>query len=552
MLFMKRLMAMAIVATAPLAARPTGPDVLIIVVPPAAGEAGATPHLDRLRDEGTVLGRCLGSAGAAATAAALLSGRHEFHNGVTDDSGGRNVLREEAALLPAVVAAAGYATAAIGKWPFADHLPSRPEDKGFDHVFVHGGGGVGRTGDRWGNRRTDPWMRLRSGWQRATGQAANVAVDEAARWLTEREEAASSPAFVWLTPDGTLAEVDAALPPLLAALRENTLAVVVSAKGGPDLQLDCFFRWPGNIAAAGEINTLSSVTDVFPTLAAAAGVALDPNWEGDGLDLSGALLGSAEAPAARLVFSHPGAWPAGDSADRHRSNGFSVHDGRWLLQGLDLFDTAADPGRERNRFEEMPEEAARLLMAYGQWWERVRPGLAAPVRPIVGDPRQPRVQLTAADWWPSRQAVGAVSSRELGHQATLRRTLGALAAGSPPVPETAGHWKIRVARDGHYQVRLAKLPAEADEAEQRRLAPLRAGTVHLRAGAREIRGQMQEGAPAAILGIDLSAGDIDLEAWMTGQLGGDRILGLFFATITRAGERKLPDFGLELGTTPPK
>ena len=37
----------------------------------------------------------------------------------------------------------GYATAIFGKWHLGDNYPFRPQDRGFQEVLVHGGGGIG-------------------------------------------------------------------------------------------------------------------------------------------------------------------------------------------------------------------------------------------------------------------------------------------------------------------------------------------------------------------------------------------------------------------------
>ena len=38
-----------------------------------------------------------------------------------------------------------------GKWHLGDNAPYRPQDRGFDRVITHGGGGIGQAPDFWGN-----------------------------------------------------------------------------------------------------------------------------------------------------------------------------------------------------------------------------------------------------------------------------------------------------------------------------------------------------------------------------------------------------------------
>ena len=198
-----------------------------------------------------------------------------------------------------------------------------------------------------------------------------------------------------------------------------------------------------------------------------------------------------------------------------------------------------------------PDEAVRLLGSYGTWWNSIRATVREPVRYIIGDSRQPVARLTASDWWPSREVNGAASATSVATQDAIRRTLATLAAGNA-VPETSGHWKLHAAEEGHYQIKLAMLPPEADEAERRKIGQLKAGVVHVRTGKREVQMELLKGATAVTLRMDLNAGDLDLEAWFTGQLPDSHILGAFFAEIERLGPRKLPDFELDIKTTPKK
>ena len=81
----------------------------------------------------------------APTRAALLTGRHEFKNGVTHTILERERLTQKATTFAEVLQRAGYATGIFGKWHLGDEAKYRPERRGFDEVFIHGGGGIGQT-----------------------------------------------------------------------------------------------------------------------------------------------------------------------------------------------------------------------------------------------------------------------------------------------------------------------------------------------------------------------------------------------------------------------
>ena len=46
---------------------------------------------------------------------------------------------------------AGYRTGHFGKWHLGDSPPYRPHERGFAESIYHAGGGIGNTGDPWGN-----------------------------------------------------------------------------------------------------------------------------------------------------------------------------------------------------------------------------------------------------------------------------------------------------------------------------------------------------------------------------------------------------------------
>ncbi len=593
-----------------LRAAPERPNVLLVLTSDQGyGDLSSsgnphlhTPNLDRLRATGTDFSRCIAAPSGTATRAEILSGKHEFRCGVSHRVAGRNLIRPDVPLLSEVLCAAGYRTAIIGTWGLGEAFPCRPEDRGFEDVLVHGGDAIGQTQDRWGNSYVDPWLRRQTGWEKTTGYCTQVFVNEAKRWLAARA-AAQQAFFLYLAlnvPHAPYeAPIGAAQPFLKAGLAEptasfyamiedldtrvgdllaeldrlnlssNTLVVFLGAsgsaigtwnaglhgiKGSPDeggVRVPACCRWAGKFPAKRAVGALISPLDLFPTLMGCCGVALPQGWVGDGIDLSPAWFGKADFPKQRMLFTHVGQWPGDDPPERYRSQGFAVRDSRWLLSGLELFDIAADPGQRANLFEEQPAAVASLLGAYGTWWNSIRSVVREPVRYVIGDPHQPVVRLTAADWWPSRERPGAASAIRVASQTAIRAKLQALTDGSA-VAETAGLWKLRVAAPGHYRIALAPLPAEADAAEHTKIGQLKAGRVHLRTGKREIQMDLLKGATTATLNLDLPAGELDLEAWFSGQWPDERILGSCFAEIERLGERKRPELELDLHTIPKK
>lgn len=561
-----------------------------------------TPRLDRLRGEGMDFRRMIAAPGGAGTRAQWFSGLHEFRCGVSHNLGGRNLIRPEITLLPEVFRAAGYRTAIIGRWGLGEACPQRPEDRGFEAYWVNGGHFLGQTSDFWGNSNQSPHLRSAGGWVPREGHVTAVWAAEAKRYLAARA-ADRQPFFLHLgftaphapyeAPSGAaerllsagvkqpaasflalIEDLDAKVEEVLdelarLQLADSTIVIFVGdngsavasgnsglkgLKGSPDeggVRVPAFVRWPGKIAPNQEYAAPIGVDELFPTVLGLCGLERPATPAADARDFSDLLRGRGAPPRKRMIFTHVGAWSGDDRPERHRSQGFAVREDDWVLSGLDLCEVAQDPGQRENLFEVRPEVATRLLAAYGTWWGGIQASVREPVRYAVGDPRQAVVRLNASEWWPSREVGGAVGAEGLASQAQVRRLLENFQAGAA-VAETSGLWKLRVAREGHYQIRLAMLPAEAPAAEIDRLGQLKPGMVHLRTGRKELQMEVVKGATAVTLRMDLAAGELDLEAWFSGQLGGGRILGALFAEIERVGERKRPELEFEFDVKPKK
>ncbi|NQU25366.1 MAG: sulfatase-like hydrolase/transferase, partial [Candidatus Nealsonbacteria bacterium] len=110
-----------------------------------------TPNLDRLHGQSVRLTNFHVDPTCSPTRSALMTGRNSGRVGVWHTIMGRSLLRRDEVTMADVFAAGGYRTAIFGKWHLGDTYPFRPQDRGYQEVFVHGGGGVGQTPDYWGN-----------------------------------------------------------------------------------------------------------------------------------------------------------------------------------------------------------------------------------------------------------------------------------------------------------------------------------------------------------------------------------------------------------------
>ncbi len=102
-----------------------------------------TPEMDRLHGNSVRFTNFHVQPNCAPTRAMLLTGRAPLKNGVWATIRGRSLLRHGESTVADSFKAGGYKTAIFGKWHLGDNHPFRPQDRGFDGVLVHGGGGVG-------------------------------------------------------------------------------------------------------------------------------------------------------------------------------------------------------------------------------------------------------------------------------------------------------------------------------------------------------------------------------------------------------------------------
>ncbi len=317
-----------------------------------------TPNLDALHDQSVRFEQFYVSPSCSPTRAALLTGMHEFRNGVTHTTLPREHLNKDAVLLPQLLRSAGYRTGFVGKWHLGGEGDYAPEKRGFEWSSTNVGGP---------NVHFDPVMIRNRKREPRKGYREDIFFDEAMAFIDERKDA---PFFCYLatySPHaplaapaefvapfrgkvddeeaaylGMVANLDYNLGRLMQHLRErkledNTILVFMNDNGQTH-GLDVFNAgmrgskctiWQGGSRAISlwkwsgkwQPHTVSNLTahlDVLPTLCDLAGAALPPQL---GAKLEGftlrPLLESA-APVSwhddRLLFHHVGRWPSGLAA----------------------------------------------------------------------------------------------------------------------------------------------------------------------------------------------------------------------------------------------
>ena len=157
-----------------------------------------TPVIDQLASESHRFTDFHVDPTCSPTRAALMSGQYSLRSGVWHTVMGRHMLSDRHHTLPEALGEAGYNTAMIGKWHLGDNYPFRPQDQGFDHVLLHGGGGVGQAPDFWGNTQFDDTYFLNGETKEYPGFATDAWFDEAIDYVRSNANK-DQPFFLYLS-----------------------------------------------------------------------------------------------------------------------------------------------------------------------------------------------------------------------------------------------------------------------------------------------------------------------------------------------------------------
>ena len=395
-----------------------------------------TPSVDAFKKESLLFTQFHVSPTCAPCRAALMSGRHEFKNGVTHTILERERMSLETCTLPQMLKTVGYTTGIFGKWHLGDEEAYRPESRGFDEVYIHGGGGIGQTypgscGDAPGNTNIDPALWHNGKFEKTKGYCTDLFFAQAIQWMEAKREA-QQPFFAYIPLNaahqphvvpkeyyqqylgkpgvdedtakffGMIENIDTNFGKLLEKLdkwkiADNTLVIFLATdnggtagvkifnagmKGGKvtpyqgGTRAPCFFRWPaGGIPAGMECDALSAHLDIFPTLAEITGATLsdEVKKQVEGRSLLSVLKNPRAEWADRTLVHHVGRWGYGKVA-KSKDIHSAIQNSRFtLVNNEELYDLKADPGEKTNVIAQHPEVVAKLRAAYDQWWSDVQP-----------------------------------------------------------------------------------------------------------------------------------------------------------------------------------
>jgi len=454
-----------------------------------------TPQMDRLHGESVRFANFHVQPNCAPTRAMLLTGRPALKNGVWATIRGRSLLRRGEVTIADSFKAGGYKTAIFGKWHLGDNYPFRPQDRGFEEVLVHGGGGVGNIQDYWANNYFDDHYRHNGKWAKYEGYCTDVWFTEAMKYIQRHR---ADPFFVYIPTNaphlplaapnnyssqyaklpahahknaeavaafyGMITNIDDNLGRLRAKLSElkldrDTILIFMSdngttmqfalwnagMSGGKGSVLDgghrvpFFLHWPGGGLTQGrDVDALTTGMDLRPTLEDICGLPSPQGPAPDGQSLAPLLRGEKPAWAGRTICL--------DLQKQQRTlkkaNPHTIMQGKWRWVQGKLYDLADDPGQARDIKGDNPERARGMEAFYGRWWQEMSArDFAAGHEIVIGSEHENPCLLTTHDvsgdvvWNHDQVLAGARAS---------------------------GFWEVEVQRDGEYEFVLRRYPVEAE------------------------------------------------------------------------------------------
>jgi len=341
-----------------------------------------TPNIDHLRGESVRFSDFMVSPTCAPTRSAIMTGRHEFRNGVTHTILERERMDLKATTIAQVLKTTGYTTGIFGKWHLGDEPEYRPSKRGFDEMFIHGGGGIGQSypgscGDAPKNGYFNPAIMHNDKFIKTEGYCTDIFFAQATKWIESVKGkqpfychlATNAPHAPYIArpedkalydgkvPDddvanffGMIHNIDENLGKLMTKLDEwgiakNTLVVFMNdnggtagvkvfnagmhgAKGSPWMggtRAMSFWRWPGTLNPA-DCSALTAHVDVFRTWAGLAGAKLTPEIESqvEGRNLLPLLEKPDSEWPDRALIGHVGRWQKGTDYNDAKTRNASI------------------------------------------------------------------------------------------------------------------------------------------------------------------------------------------------------------------------------------
>ncbi len=457
-----------------------------------------TPNLDMFAAASLELTNFHVGTTCAPTRAGLLTGRNANRNNAWHTIAGCSILLGDEETIAQVFEKNGYRTSMFGKWHLGDNYPFRPQDRGFENSFYHGGGGVNQTPDYWNNNYFDDTYFRNGVPEKTTGYCTDVWFDETIDYI---DTVGDKPFFTYLalnaahgpfnvpeqyakmyesTPVteiqkrfyGMISNIDENFGRLISHLRktgkfDNTIIIFSTdngTAGGIKYNMDgspptgynaglrgtkgshydgghrvpFFISWPaGDIMQARSSNELAAHVDLLPTLTDLAGIKFSPKKHLDGTNVADILRGKEEKIDRMLVVDTQ----RNQLPEKGRNS--CVMSTEWrLIDGKELYNVTEDLGQQNNVADKHPDIVSKMSAFYDDWWTSLQSDIKYAEIPLGNSAANP-VLITVHDMHtPEAIPWNQVQIRE-----------------GKFYPK--GYYSVKVEEESEYSFRLFRYPPES-------------------------------------------------------------------------------------------
>lgn len=456
-----------------------------------------TPHLDQLYAESVRFTDFHVGTTCAPSRASLMTGQYCNKVGAWHTINGRQMVWSDEIMLPELLKEEGYATGMFGKWHLGDTPPYRPQDRGFDEVLMHGGGGVGQTPDYWNNDYFDDTYFHNGKAEKKQGYCTDVWFEAALEFMQANKD---KPFFSYISTNaphgpfyvdtsyskvyeqrenvvnanfyGMISNIDENLGRLRQKLTEweiadNTILIFMTDNGSAaGSQLDksgfvtkgynagmrgkkgspfegghrvpLFIHWKdGKVEGGRDIEQLAANIDLAPTLLDWAGIQPKVETDFDGMSLRSLVENNPWED--RTLFAD-----TQRKEDLVKYKDYSIMTEDWRLVSGQLFAIKTDPGQRVDVAKANPEVVETLMQKYEAWWNKVSARAGDYCYFLLGEnPGTPQC-LTQHDLLTEDRGVA-------WNQRQIRAGKGVM-----------GHWPIEIKTAGKYRFDLRRWPVESD------------------------------------------------------------------------------------------
>ena len=202
-----------------------------------------------------------------------------------------------------------------------------------------------------------------------------------------------------------------------------------------------FIHWKnGDLYKSTDINELTGVVDIMPTLAELCGISLPK----DHLKIAGEsivpMLKNPETTNDRMLITDS---QRIQSPKKWKSS--AVMQNKWrLINGKELYNISNDKGQKNNVANKNPEKVAAMRAFYEAWWKEVSVDFDKEIYFKVGLEIENPIALTCHD-------IHADNGNQPWNQVAIRNG-----------DQGKGYWCLDIKVTGKYKVSLRRYPLEAD------------------------------------------------------------------------------------------